>query len=110
MAARVLGKKGGLTLSPVDIAAERAPTAVRPIFSPEAWRKGQSENFLARQSELIAASAAVEPAMRSIPRLDLAQFYMSRAMYHEAKAVTELMLSDPLNKEESSALIMHARG
>jgi tetratricopeptide (TPR) repeat protein len=104
----ILGKKGGLTLSPVDIAAERAPTAVRPIFSPEAWRKGQSENFLARQSELIAASAAVEPAMRSIPRLDLAQFYMSRAMYHEAKAVTELMLSDPLNKEESSALIMHA--
>lgn len=104
----ILGKKGGLTLSPVDISAERAPTAVRPIFSPEGWRKGQSENFMARQSELMTAISAVEPALRSLPRLDLAQFYMSRAMYHEAKAVTELMLSDPLNKEESGALIMHA--
>ncbi|PIT02339.1 hypothetical protein TSA1_17420 [Bradyrhizobium nitroreducens] len=104
----ILGKKGGLTLSPVDISAERAPTAVRPVFSPEGWRKGQSENFMARQSDLITAISNVEPALRSLPRLDLAQFYMSRAMYHEAKAVTELMLSDPLNKEESGALIMHA--
>lgn len=104
----ILGKKGGLTLSPVDISAERAPTAVRPIFSPEGWRKGQSENFMARQSELMTSISAVEPALRSLPRLDLAQFYMSRAMYHEAKAVTELMLTDPLNKEESGALIMHA--
>lgn len=104
----ILGKKGGLTLSPVDISAERAPTAVRPIFSPEGWRKGQSENFIARQSELMTAISAVEPALRSLPRLELAQFYMSRAMYYEAKAVTELMLSDPLNREESGALIMHA--
>src|SRR6478609_2565067 len=104
----ILGKKGGLTLSPVDISAERAPTAVRPVFSPEGWRKGQSENFIARQNELITAISNVEPAMRSLPRLDLAQFYTSRAMYHEAKAVTELMLADPLNKEESGALIMHA--
>ncbi|MGY4623149.1 tetratricopeptide (TPR) repeat protein [Bradyrhizobium sp. USDA 4486] len=104
----ILGKKGGLTLSPVDISAERAPTAVRPIFSPEGWRKGQSENFWTRQSDLVTAISAVEPGQRSLPRLDLAQFYMSRAMYHEAKSVTDVMLSDPLNKEESGALIMHA--
>ncbi|MDA9421865.1 tetratricopeptide repeat protein [Bradyrhizobium sp. CCBAU 53380] len=104
----ILGKKGGLTLSPVDISAERAPTAVRPVFSPEGWRKGQSENFWARQGELMTAISNVEPALRSLPRLDLAQFYMSRAMYHEAKAVTDVMLTDPLNKEESGALIMHA--
>ncbi|WP_027552641.1 lipopolysaccharide assembly protein LapB [Bradyrhizobium sp. Cp5.3] len=104
----ILGKKGGLTLSPVDISAERAPTAVRPIFSPEGWRKGQSENFIARQNDLVTAISAVEPAQRSLPRLDLAQFYMSRGMYHEAKAITDVMLSDPLNKEESGALIMHA--
>ncbi|RZM94470.1 hypothetical protein CWO91_39380 [Bradyrhizobium genosp. SA-3] len=104
----ILGKKGGLTLSPVDISAERAPTAVRPVFSPEGWRKGQSENFWTRQSDLMTAISAVDPALRSLPRLDLAQFYMSRAMYHEAKAVTDVMLSDPLNKEESGALIMHA--
>ncbi|WP_439409459.1 tetratricopeptide repeat protein [Bradyrhizobium sp. DASA03076] len=104
----ILGKKGGLTLSPVDVSAERAPTAVRPVFSPESWRKGQSEDFWTRQSDLITAISAVEPAQRSLPRLDLAQFYMSRAMYYEAKSVTEVMLSDPLNKEESSALIIHA--
>jgi tetratricopeptide (TPR) repeat protein len=104
----ILGKKGGLTLSPVDISAERAPTAVRPVFSPEGWRRGQSEDFWTRQGSLITAIAAVEPAQRSLPRLDLAQFYMSRAMYHEAKSVTDLMLADPLNKEESGALIMHA--
>ncbi|WP_441237193.1 tetratricopeptide repeat protein [Bradyrhizobium sp. 930_D9_N1_4] len=104
----ILGKKGGLTLSPVDISAERAPTAVRPVFSPEGWRKGQSEDFWTRQSNLVTAISAVDPAQRSLPRLDLAQFYMSRAMYHEAKSVTDLMLSDPLNKEESGALIMHA--
>ncbi|MCK1394903.1 tetratricopeptide repeat protein [Bradyrhizobium sp. 1] len=104
----ILGKKGGLTLSPVDISAERAPTAVRPVFSPEGWRKGQSEDFWTRQSDLITAISVVEPAQRSLPRLDLAQFYMSRAMYYEAKSVTDLMLSDPLNKEESGALIMHA--
>lgn len=104
----ILGKKGGLTLSPVDVSAERAPTAVRPVFNPESWRKGQSEDFWTRQSDLITAISAVEPAQRSLPRLDLAQFYMSRAMYHEAKSVTELMLADPLNKEESGALILHA--
>jgi len=104
----ILGKKGGLTLSPVDVSAERAPTAVRPIFSPENWRKGQSEDFWTRQSDLITAISAVEPAQRSLPRLDIAQFYMSRAMYHEAKSVTEVMLADPLNKEESNALIIHA--
>ncbi|MBK3665862.1 tetratricopeptide repeat protein [Bradyrhizobium diazoefficiens] len=104
----ILGKKGGLTLSPVDVSAERAPTAVRPVFNPEGWRKGQAEDFWTRQSDLIMAISAVEPAQRSLPRLDLAQFYMSRAMYYEAKSVTELMLTDPLNKEESSALIIHA--
>lgn len=104
----ILGKKGGLTLSPVDVAAERAPTAVRPIFNIEEWRKSQSENFTARQQALVTAIGLVEPVQRSLPRLDLAHFYMSRGMYHEAKAVTDVMLADPQNKEESSALIMHA--
>ncbi|TPQ40788.1 hypothetical protein C2U70_04185 [Bradyrhizobium guangdongense] len=104
----LLGKKGGLTLSPVDVSAERAPTAVRPLFNIEEWRKGQTEYFMTRQPALLAAISAAEPALRSIPRLDLAHFYMSRAMYYEAKAVTDVMLSDPQNKEESNALVMHA--
>ena len=31
----ILGRPGGLTLSSADAAAERAPTAVRPIFDVE---------------------------------------------------------------------------
>src|SRR5882672_11965006 len=33
----ILGKPGGLTLSSADIGAERAPTAVRPIFDVVDW-------------------------------------------------------------------------
>ncbi len=38
----ILGRPGGLTLSSADVAAERAPTAVRPIFDVDEWRKNQA--------------------------------------------------------------------
>ena len=44
----IIGKPGGLTLSSVDVAAERAPMAVRPLFDVEEWRKNQTENVRAR--------------------------------------------------------------
>jgi hypothetical protein len=60
----ILGKPGGLTLSSAEIGAERAPTAVRPIFDVVDWRKNQAENFVARQDALVAAAAAAEPDQR----------------------------------------------
>ena len=42
----ILGRPGGLTLSPADAAAERAPTAVRPIFDVDEWRKNQDGDFM----------------------------------------------------------------
>ena len=37
----IIGKPGGLTLSSVDVAAERAPSAVRPMFDVEEWNKNR---------------------------------------------------------------------
>ena len=41
----VLGRPGGLTLSSAEVGAERAPTAVRPIFDLGEWHKNQEGNF-----------------------------------------------------------------
>jgi tetratricopeptide (TPR) repeat protein len=103
----ILGKPGGLMLSPVDATAERASTAVRPIFDIDEWRKNQDGDFMARQSELIVAAGAAEPEGRARARLDLAAFYLSRGLYQEAKAETEFLLSDT-KAEEPVALMVHA--
>jgi tetratricopeptide (TPR) repeat protein len=105
----LVGKPGGLTLSSVDAAAERAPTAVRPVFDVEEWRKNQGAPFIARQDALINAAAAAEPEQRALARLNLARFYMARGMYPEAKGVAEMLLADPGPKvEEFAGLMVHA--
>jgi len=103
----ILGKPGGLMLSPVDATAERAPTALRPIFDIDEWRKNQEGDFMARQSALIIAAGAAEPELRSRARLDLAVFYMSRGLYQEAEAETEFLLADT-KAEEPVAMMVRA--
>ncbi len=108
----VVGKPGGLTLSPADTGSERAPTAVRPIFDLGEWRKNKEGNFNARLDALIAAEgtasvAGAEP--RAAARLDLARFYMSRGMYPEAQGVLNLSLSDAKpGSEDPGTLMVHA--
>jgi hypothetical protein len=108
----VLGKPGGLTLSPADTGAERAPTAVRPIFDLGEWRKNQDGSFNTRLDALIEAASAASIAgaePRASARLDLARFYMSRAMYPEAVGVLNLALSDSKpGSEDPAILIVHA--
>ena len=105
----IVGRPGGLTLSSADVAAERAPAAVRPIFDIAEWHKNQQEDFSARQNELVAASAAAEPDQRTQPRLDLARFYMARGMYAEARGVTDLALADSKpGLEDPIALMVHS--
>jgi hypothetical protein len=105
-----LGRSGGLTLSPADAAADRASTAVRPIFDAGEWRKNQSENFMPRERALAAAAAATaEPGQRAPARVDLARFYLARGMYPEAKGVLDLVLADTRRGEEDpAALIVHS--
>jgi hypothetical protein len=108
----VLGKPGGLTLSPVDSGAERAPTAVRPIFDLGEWRKNQQGNFNERADALIeaaGAAASAGPEQRMSAQVDLARFYMARAMFPEAVGVLNLALSDSKpGSEDPSVLIVHA--
>ncbi len=93
----ILGKPGGLTLSPADSGAERAPTAVRPIFDLGEWRKNQEGIFNERADALIEAAGAAASGgaeARTAAQLDLARFYMARAMFPEAVGVLNLELSD----------------
>jgi tetratricopeptide (TPR) repeat protein len=105
----ILGRPGGLTLSSADTSADRAPTAVRPIFDVEQWRENQRAGFIAREDALISAAAAAEPGRRTPARIDLARFYLSRAMYPEAKGVLDLALAEVKpGLEDPVALIVHS--
>jgi tetratricopeptide (TPR) repeat protein len=105
----ILGRPGGLTLSSADVGAERAPTAVRPIFDVGEWRRNRSENFIARENVLVAAAAALEPHHRTPARIDLARFYLSRGMYPEAKAVLDLAMAElKPGLEDPVVLIVHS--
>jgi len=108
----ILGKPGGLTLSPADSGAERAPTAVRPIFDLGEWKKNREGNFNARADALIEAAglaATASPEQRTSAQVDLARFYMARGMYPEAVGVLNLALADAkAGSEDPAALIVHA--
>ena len=105
----MLGRPGGLTLSSADVAAERATAAVRPLFDAAEWRKNQEENFLPRLDALIRAAGTAEPEQKTQARLDLANFYMARGMYHEARGVTNLIYSETkLGSEEAAVMMVHA--
>jgi tetratricopeptide (TPR) repeat protein len=104
-----LSRPGGLTLSSADVGAERAATAVRPIFDVNEWRRNQSEEFVKRLDVLVTAAASATAEQRAPARLDLARFYMARGMYPEAKGVLDLMLGEAKpGQEDLSALIMHS--
>ncbi|MGH6751714.1 MAG: tetratricopeptide repeat protein, partial [Bradyrhizobium sp.] len=102
----MLGRPGGLTLSSADVAAERATAAVRPLFDANEWRKNRDEKFIPRLDTLIKAVAAAGDDGLAQARLDLANFYMSRGMFHEARGVTNLILSDSKIGNEDAAVVM----
>ena len=104
-----LSRPGGLTLSSAEVGAERAATAVRPVFDVNEWRKNQSEDFIKRLDVLVTAAARASAEQRTPARLDLARFYMSRGMYPEAKGVLDLALGEAKpGQEDLSALIVHS--
>ncbi|HVV43449.1 MAG TPA: tetratricopeptide repeat protein [Nitrobacter sp.] len=105
-----LSRPGGLTLSPASVAPERAASAVRPIFDVEEWERNQKADFFPRQSELIRAAAeSVGDKAHTAARLDLARFYMAHGLFHEAKGVLDLALSEQtLGQESPVLLIVHS--
>jgi tetratricopeptide (TPR) repeat protein len=105
----IVGKPGGLTISSVDASAERAPTAVRPVFDIDDWHRNQAGGFVERRDGLIAAAGAADPENRAAARLELARFYMARGLYAEAAGEAAYALADPTPKmEESVVLMVHA--
>jgi tetratricopeptide (TPR) repeat protein len=104
-----IGKPGGLTLSSVHAATERAPTVPKAIFDVADWDKSKQGNFNAAQDERLEAVAALEADQRLPARMDLARFYMARGFYPEAKAVLDLALADAKpDAEDPAALIVHS--
>ena len=105
----ILGRPGGLTLSSADVAADRAPVAVRPIFDAREWRQNQDEKFLQRQDALITAAADAGPDQRLQARVNLARFYMAHGMYPEARGVADFALAGAKpGLEDSSALMVRS--
>lgn len=105
----MLGRPGGLTLSSADVAAERATAAVRPLFDGNDWRKNREEKFFPKLDALTKAAAAAEPEQKAQARLELANFYMSRGMYQEARGMTNLILSETNpGSEDATVLMVHA--
>ena len=68
----------------------RPPRAVRFSTSSE-WRKNREESFVAAARRAGRRRRRRRtPDARTPAQIDLARFYMARAMYHEAKAVLDL--------------------
>nr|WP_299802994.1 tetratricopeptide repeat protein [Tardiphaga sp.] len=104
-----LSRPGGLTLSAADAAPQRASTVARPIFDVGQWHKDQEGPFKDRFDVLMNAASAADGNTRTGIRMDLARFYMARGMYHEAKGVADLAISDSkVGQENPVALIVHA--
>jgi tetratricopeptide (TPR) repeat protein len=105
----IIGKPGGLTLSSANAASERAPTVPKAIFDVDDWHKNQQGNFNTSHDALIEAAAALEADQRTPVRMDLARFYLARALYPEAKAVLDVVLGDAKpGTEDPAALIMRS--
>ncbi len=102
----MLGRPGGLTLSSADVPAERATAAVRPLFDVTEWRKNREEKFFPRLDTLINAAAVAGPDQKAQARIDLANFYMSRGLYHEARGVTNLIISETNQGNEDATVLM----
>ncbi|MDB5654312.1 MAG: tetratricopeptide 4 protein, partial [Tardiphaga sp.] len=104
-----LSRPGGLTLSAADAAPQRASSVARPIFDVGQWRKDQEGPFKDRFDALVNAASLADANTRTAARMDLARFYMARGMYHEAKGVADLAISDSKTGQENPvALIVHA--
>lgn len=102
----MLGRPGGLTLSSADVTAERATAAVRPLFDINEWRKNRDEKFFPRLDALIEKAANAPPELKNDARLELANFYMARGMYQEARGVTNLILSESNQGAEPAGVLM----
>ena len=105
----VIGRPGGLTLSS-SLQSVLHGSALHPtMFDAQVWGFDRQAKFGERQSQLIAAAAGAPAGKRLPQRLDLAQFYIARDMYPEAKGVLDVVLAeDRPAVEDVSASVLRA--
>jgi hypothetical protein len=101
-----LSRPAGLMLS-ASAEGEMGQAGAR-TFDGSAWISSQQSEFVTRQSELARAAAEAPTERRASARLNLAQFYMARAMYPEAKAILDVTIADvaPDDAAMSAALVL----
>jgi tetratricopeptide (TPR) repeat protein len=106
----VLSRPGGLSLSSTTgISGSRASLGHGIVFDTQLWSLDQKGDFNERQIDLIRTAAAAPSARRTAPRLNLARFYLARAMFTEAKGVLDVTLADERpTAEDTAALVLHA--
>jgi tetratricopeptide (TPR) repeat protein len=79
------------------------------MFDSQAWGSDRQGSYFTHESHLVDLAAAAAPNQRLAPRLDLARFYIARAMYPEAKGVLDVALGDEHKSAESmAALVLRA--
>jgi tetratricopeptide (TPR) repeat protein len=105
----VVARPGGLSLSGGGSGARRLAGYRPMIFDPQLWGFDRQSKLTERQYKLIAAAADAVEAKRTVPRLELARFYLAREMFAEAKGVLDVAIAeDRPTAEDPSALVLHA--
>ncbi|HEY5067176.1 MAG TPA: tetratricopeptide repeat protein [Xanthobacteraceae bacterium] len=105
----IISRPGGLTLSSSLQSLLRGSGLHPMTFDPQLWGLDRKGSYEARQSQLIAAAAAVPEKKRLAPRLDLARFYLARSMYAEAKGVLDLVMAQQRpDTEDVTARVLRA--
>ncbi|MGE3148615.1 MAG: tetratricopeptide repeat protein, partial [Pseudorhodoplanes sp.] len=105
----LVARPGGLILSG-SAAVSKNSAAYRPVvFDAQLWGFDREAPFNERQFKLLTAAAAAPENKRRPARLELARFYLARAMYNEAKAVLDVTLADDrVTVDDPTALVLHA--
>jgi tetratricopeptide (TPR) repeat protein len=99
----VVGKPGGLILSSAAPPDRKSPGTRPQIFDPQLWGFDRESNFTERQYNLIASAADAAQNERTVSRLELARFYLSREMFHEAKGVVDVAIAEDRPTQENPA-------
>jgi tetratricopeptide (TPR) repeat protein len=105
----LVSRPGGLFLSATVLGKQGVVSNLQGVsFDPQLWGFDRSAAFLPRQTELLNAAAAAEPAKRKEARFNLARFYLAQGMATEAKAVLDVALSDGSGSDDVTGSILHA--
>jgi tetratricopeptide (TPR) repeat protein len=103
----LINRPGGLTLSAFEQTPHRS-TARPVLFDPQAWGFDRQSNYLERQALLLRSAAEAIESRRAAARHDLARFYLARDMYHEAKAVLDVALTEKQVSDDAAPIVLHA--